>query len=279
MRWTRRFSGAALGTCLALGVGGCAATQEVAESASYVFLPPEQEEQLGEQMAAEFEREVRLLDDPQIQQYVSELGRQVVAQAEVPQGIDFEFKVIDDPKTVNAVALPGGNIYVYSGLLREAESEAELVAVLAHEVAHVAERHIASQLVTTFGLQLVTQMALGQQVTQLEALVANIGTQGAMLGFSRTAEREADDFGLRYVTAAGWDPHGYVSFFSKLAEEDVDVPIFLRSHPPPEDRVANAQQFIAQLPRVPQRTGEQRYQRMMDQLERTEVAERQAASR
>src|SRR5690606_15403474 len=102
------------------------AAQEVTETASYVLLPPEQEEQLGRKVAADFEREVQLLDNKEVQEYVSDLGHRIVAQADVPEGISFDFKVIDAPDTVNAVALPGGNIYVYSGLLRAADDEAEL---------------------------------------------------------------------------------------------------------------------------------------------------------
>ncbi len=268
---TRRI---ALGIGLAVNVAACAqSVQELTESASYTVLPPEEEEQLGERMATELEREVELLENPAIQRYVAELGREVAAQAATPAGIEYTFKVIDAPDVVNAVTLPGGEIYVYSGLLEAADSEAELVAVLAHEVAHVAERHIASQLVTQYGLQTLAGLALGAEPGQIQQLVAAIVAQGTMLQFSRDAEREADELGLYYVVSAGWSPQGYVDFFQKLAREDVPAPSFLRSHPAPDERVRHARELMSQFERLPERTGRERYQDMMRSLRSPEVAD------
>lgn len=260
------------GVAVGLGIGGCGAVQSVTHSASYVLLPPEQENELGRQVSAEFERDVVLLDDPEIQTYVDDLGRRIVAVADVPEGIELSFKVVDAPDVINAVALPGGHIYVYTGLMQAAQDEAELVAVLAHEVAHVTRRHIASQLVTMFGIQTLAGMVLGENPGQIQALAAGVAAQGYMLQFSREAEREADEVGLEYVVQSGWDPHGYVSFFSKLAEEDVDVPLFLRSHPAPMERVANARRVIGELETVPDHAGRESYQRVRQRLDRIEVA-------
>lgn len=276
----RMLSSAALSVGLALGLAGCAqSVQEFTESASYTVLPPEEEEQLGEQMAAEFEREVELLDNERIQAYVSQLGQQIAAQADAPEAIDFTFKVVDAPDVVNAVTLPGGEIYVYSGLLREADSEAELVGVLAHEVAHVAERHIASQLVQQYGIQTLAGLALGGDASQLQQIVASIVAQGTMLQFSRDAESEADELGLYYMVTAGYNPQGYVDFFRKLAREDVAVPTFLRSHPAPMERAQHAQQLMSGIENLPEHTGRARYQRMMRSLRGPEVAEKTRASR
>jgi beta-barrel assembly-enhancing protease len=259
--------GGALGLGAGLGMGGCArAAHEVTHSASWVLLPPAEEARLGQQVAAQFEREVTLLDDPEVQAYVRELGERVAAVADVPDGIELRFTVVDAPDVVNAVALPGGHIYVYTGLMRVAQDEAELVAVLAHEVAHVTRRHIASQLVALFGIQTLTGMVLGDDPGMVAQLAAGVATQGYMLEFGREAEREADEVGLRYVVDAGWDPHGYVSFFSRLAQEDVDVPVFLRSHPAPRDRVANARRVIGELETVPDHDGRDTYQRMRERL-------------
>lgn len=259
---------------IALGASACASIQEFTEAASYTLLPPEQEEQLGEQVAAEFERQVKLLDDPVVNEYVDELGQQVVAQAEIPAGIDVNFHVIDDPETVNAVALPGGEIYVFSGLVQAAESEAELLGVLAHETAHVAERHIASQLVTQFGLETLTGLAMGTgEAGQVAALAADLATQSSLMTFSREAEREADAFAVQYAAAAGWDPRGYVSFFEEMAgQEGPQVASFLSSHPAPAERVANANALIAQMGEVPDHTGVQRHEQIVARLESADTA-------
>ena len=208
-----------LGLGVGLGAGGCRAVHGVTHAASYALLPPEEENRLGEQVAAEFEREVVLLDDPEINAYVDELGERIVAVADVPDGIELSFDVIDAPDVINAVALPGGRIYVYTGLMRAAQDEAELVAVLAHEVAHVTRRHIASQLVAMFGVQTLAGMVLGENPGMVQQLAAGVAAQGYMLQFGREAEREADEVGLQYVVEAGWDPHGYVSFFNRLVDQ------------------------------------------------------------
>jgi beta-barrel assembly-enhancing protease len=267
--------GGVLGLGVGLGAGGCArGVHQITHQASWVLLPPEEENRLGEQVSAQFESEVVLLDDPEVVSYVQDLGRQLAAQAEVPEGIELQFHVIDAPDVVNAVALPGGHIYVYTGLMQMAQDEAELVAVLAHEIAHVTRRHIASQLVAMFGIEALTGMVLGNDPGMVQQLAAGVATQGYMLQFSREAEREADEVGLSYVVDAGWDPHGYVSFFSRLAEEDVDVPVFLRSHPAPLDRVANAREHIADLETVPDHDGRERYREMLQRLDGTAVARR-----
>jgi beta-barrel assembly-enhancing protease len=265
--------GSALGLGVGLEVGGCArAAHEITHSASWVLLPPEEETRLGHEVAAEFERGVELLDDPEIVAYVEGLGERIAAVADVPEGIELRFAVVDAPDVVNAVALPGGYIYVYTGLMQMAQDEAELVAVLAHEVAHVTRRHIASQLVAMFGIQTVTAMVLGDDPGMVQQLAAGVAAQGYMLQFGREAEREADEVGLRYVVEAGWDPHGYVSFFSRLSEYDVDIPVFLRSHPAPRERVANARRVIAELETVPDRAGRETYQQVRERLEQPRVA-------
>ena len=265
---------AVLALAVALGASACASIQEFTEAASYTLLPPEQEEQLGERVAAEFEKQVTLLDDPVVDEYVSDLGQQVVAQAQIPQGIDVNFHVVDDPETVNAVALPGGEIYVFSGLLEAVDSEAELMGVLAHETAHVAERHIASQLVTQFGLETLTGLALGSgEASQLAALAADLATQSSLMTFSREAEREADAFAVQYSAAAGWDPNGYVDFFEEMtAQEGPQIASFLSSHPAPAERAQNARALIAQMGEVPDRTGEQRHREIVAHLEGADTA-------
>lgn len=243
-----------------------AATGEVAEA----LISVEEERQLGDQVSSELEKEVELVGDPEIREYVQALGDRILASApDAPEGMAYRFKVIDDPEQVNAVALPGGYVYVFSGLILSAENEAELVGVLAHEIAHVTQRHIAQQLVTQLGLETLASVALGQDPGLVRQLATSVAAQGVFTSFSRSAEREADRFGLVYLVRAGWSPRSYARFFDKLAgdEERPEVLAFLQTHPNPSERAESARELIAQLTRVPTFTGAGRYQRMVSRLE------------
>lgn len=249
---------------------GCATTREATEEVAGALISVEEEQRLGAQMAVQLEQEVELLDDPVVQDYVASVGQQIVASApNVPEGTEFRFRVIDAPDQVNAVTLPGGYIYVYSGLLRMVDTEAELAAVLAHEVAHVADRHVAAQLVQVVGLQTLASLALGEDPSMLARLVASVAATGSLLQFSRDAEREADRLGVLYTARGGWDPGGYVTFFQALSrmESGGNVPTFLRSHPAPAERVANARENIAELSSVPSFSGSARYRSMVARLD------------
>lgn len=164
-----RSSSLALAAALSLGGGlGCSTTSgpggRMTAAAADVLVPVEQENQLGQQMAAEIQAEMTMHPDPEVQAYVANIGNRLVAaaQADVPSGITFRFHVVQDDATVNAFAIPGGDIYFYTGPMRLAENEAELAGVLGHEVAHVTNRHIAQRLVAQYGLQSIIAMALGQ---------------------------------------------------------------------------------------------------------------------
>lgn len=242
-----------------LGLGSCekacGKAQEVTEYAAKKTLSPQMERRLGARMAARMQQQLPLLRDVEVSRYVDQLGRDLVAKAPgIPEGTEFDFQVIDAPQTINAMALPGGFIYVYSGLLRAADTEAELAAVLSHEIAHVAERHVAANVITRLGIQTVTALALGGDSQGLERAVAHFAQQGALAAYSRTAEREADALAIRYMVANGLDPRGYVSFFEKLAKQEGQRGLtadLLSSHPDPAARARTAQAQIEKLEAIP----------------------------
>jgi predicted Zn-dependent protease len=252
-----------------LGTQGCATGPggKATGAAADVLLPPRQEEKLGRELRRDVLQEVDVLDNQAIQEYVDQLGAQVVrAAGSKPEGIDYTFTVINDDQ-VNAFAMPGGDIYVYTGLMKAADTEAELMSVLAHEVAHVTERHIAERLVAQYGLQALAAAALGDNPGITSQIVASVAGQGYLLKFSRSAETEADHSGLRYLVRAGYDPQGFVSFFETLQSQGgARPPEFLASHPSPENRITAAKETIRKLKRPPSKTGRERYQRMMQQL-------------
>lgn len=250
----------------------CGKAHELTESVGESLISVELEQELGAQMAAQFRREVTLHPDPVVQRYIEDLGGELVAHAQgIPEGMAFEFRVIDAPDVVNAVAMPGGHIYVFSGLLRAVDSEAELAGVLAHEIAHVAERHVVAQLVTAMGIQAIRALALGDEGGELARVVADFATMGALGAFSRTAEREADTLGIRTLVAAGWDPRGYATFFEKLgataARPDL-VTRFASTHPDPAERAARARALAAELEATPTRTDTGTLERIVARLGR-----------
>jgi len=243
-------AGAVLLTALA---GGCGTMGTRAETvAATQLIPPEQENQLGLQVKQELEtkQNIRYVTDPTVVSYVRGVADRVIAfgKKDRPE-VTWQVNVIDDPKTVNAFATPGGYLYVYSGLLLMAENEAELAGVMAHETGHVVARHAARNMVAAFGLQAVSQMVLGQNPGLLENIASGIATKGLLLKHSRTDETEADEYGARYSSAAGYDPHGLVTFFQRLQQKEGQVPgvlVFLSDHPATPDRVSHVSGYITQ---------------------------------
>lgn len=243
------------------------AGQSAKEVATDVVLPPQREEQLGERMAREVLAESQPVRGTPVVEYVQGLGQKVVKAAENrPDGIDFDFHVIRDPQ-INAFAIPGGHIFVTTGLLEAAETEAELIAVLGHEVAHVTQRHIAERMTAVYGISTLTSLALGEEAGMLEQIAVDLLAQGYLLKHSRDDEREADKQGMQYVIAAGYPPSGYVAFFERLAKQP-QPPALLSTHPNPEERAQNARRAIEQLDKevVQRDVHRQRYQEMTSSL-------------
>lgn len=270
-----RCSPLVLAAALALGGGlGCSTTSgpggRMTAAAADVLVPVEQENQLGQQMAAELQGELVLHPDQELQAYVAGVGNRIVAaaQQDVPPGISFRFHVVQDDATVNAFAIPGGDIYVYTGLLRLAENEAELAGVLGHEVAHVTNRHIAQRLVAQYGLQSIVAMALGEDAGLLSQLASSVASQGFLLKYGRDHERESDHDGIAYAAAAGWSPQGFVTFFQKMEAlgGGSSTPTILVTHPPAAERLENAQRRIGELGPVPDDLGAERYAPILRKL-------------
>jgi beta-barrel assembly-enhancing protease len=167
----------------------------------------------------------------------------------------FRFHVSRDPQ-VNAFALPGGIVVLHSGLLLEADSAEQVLGVIAHELAHVTERHSLRQLIGAAGLYVGVQMMLGD-VGGVIAVLANGGISLARLQFSRDFEREADDVGFARLERAGIDPHGMIEFFEKLAEreEQASVPTaslaWLSTHPSSQERFERLRARLAGGPPAP----------------------------
>lgn len=231
----------------------CTLTQKASDLETGVakaLVSEEQEAQLGEQVHHELEKQgVKLSQDPVVNKYAEGLLAQLTPRAARDRQTSWHVHVIDDAKTVNAFATPGGHLYVYTGLLLTADNESEVVGVIAHEVGHVVARHAARQLVAQYGLQSVAQLALGENPGLLSQVAAGTLGNGVLLAHSRHDENEADTYAVQYAAAANYDPRGIAMFFRKLPgkkDPRVDrVMAYLQTHPATPDRIEHVNQVIA----------------------------------
>jgi predicted Zn-dependent protease len=155
--------------------------------------------------------------------------------------------VIDDPKTVNAFATTGGDLYVYSGLILLADDGAELAGVVAHEIGHVALYHVQQQMVDAVGLEALAALALGKNPGAATQIAAAVGGKAAMLANSRGDEKQADAWGVVHADEAGFDPKGIVRFFGKLQGQEGKTPQalgWLSDHPTTPSRIQDTERLI-----------------------------------
>jgi len=205
---------------------------------------------LGKQMAQEVERQSKIIEDPVVAEYVNRLGQNLVRNSDAK--VPFTIKVISTDE-VNAFALPGGFFFVNSGLILKADNEAELAAVMAHEIAHVAARHGTRQasrgeLVNYASLPLIF---MGGWTGYAIQGAASVAIPMGFLTFSRGFEREADLLGLEYMYKAGYDPQAFVDFFEKIQTLEKTKPGTMAkvfsTHPMTEDRITAAQKNIQEI--------------------------------
>lgn len=206
------------------------------------------EKRLGRQFIRQARRSMHFVDDPELTRYISDLGARIASHSAEP-GSEFSFYLIRD-NTLNAFAVPGGHIAVNSGLIMATESEAELASVLAHEVAHITQHHLARMLEQSKGQgfkmlgALAAAILLGGQAGQAAVVAANASAIENRLEYSRGFEREADGIGLQILAKAGYDPRAMPAFFERLHQwsrvYDTGAPEFLRTHPLTTDRIADS---------------------------------------
>jgi beta-barrel assembly-enhancing protease len=214
------------------------------------FYSLEKEIALGKQLAAEVQRQAKIIDEPVIAEYVNRVGQNLVRNSDAK--VPFTIKVLDSEE-VNAFALPGGFFFVNSGLILKADSEAELAGVMAHEIAHVAARHGTRQatkgeLINIGTIPLIFMGGwAGYAIRQGVGLAIPLG----FLQFSQSMEREADFLGLQYLYKTGYDPTAFVDFFEKIQTLEKKKPgtmskVFA-THPPTDARIKAAQTEINKI--------------------------------
>ena len=214
----------------------------------------EEEAELGREVEQQARQKFRFVRDEVVVGYVAGLGEDLL-DAMGPQPFAYDFYVIEDEE-LNAFAMPGGIIYVHTGLVLKARNVSELIGVMGHEIGHVQRRHLANnyrrQRNTGVARQagvLLTGIFLGGYAAQAMDLLSGVGTLAYLNTFSRDAEREADAFAVEVLPKAGYDPSGIVTFFSTMMRQCGDqAGGFLSSHPATQERIDNANAAIAAQP-------------------------------
>ena len=216
------------------------------------LIPADQEAALGVSAYRDTLKKEKISTDPEKTAMVERVGRRIAAAADKPD-FQWEFKLIEDDKVVNAFCLPGGKVAVYTGLLKVAQDDTGLAVVMGHEVAHALARHGGERmsqgmLASLGGVALAVAMAEKPGETQALAQQAyglGVGV-GVLLPYSRGHEAEADHIGLILMAKAGYDPRRAVDFWQRMSagEKDPGLARFLQTHPTGEQRIARIKELL-----------------------------------
>ncbi|MCW8825881.1 MAG: M48 family metalloprotease, partial [Gammaproteobacteria bacterium] len=233
-------------------------------SSTSTVLSTEQQNRLGESLYLQLKESGQLNSDPIVNRYINNLGQRLLAAAPYAPH-SFTFFVVDNPQ-INAFAMFGGYIGIYSGLIRAAKSESELASVIAHEIAHITQDHLRrameknSRMGVPVTVALLAAILLGSDAPELaEAAVASAmaGQQQQQLSFTRIHEREADRLGIERLATANFDPEAMARFFSLIQERsrfNSAYPEFLQTHPVTTERISEALDRARQLVTAPDKT-------------------------
>jgi beta-barrel assembly-enhancing protease len=261
-QWFRRPLAMALVAGSAAAVGACG-------------ISTQQEIEMGQQYAAEINRQLPIVNNAAVSRYINNLGRTIAAQG--GRQYNYNFYVVN-ARQINAFAVPGGHVYLNRGLIERTRNMSELAGVLAHEIAHVEHRHGVEQMerMNTANLGLTLgYVLLGRAPTGLEEAAIGIGGNLYFARHSREAENQADASAVGLLVRSGINPTGLPSFFNVLIAEQQRSPSTVESwfatHPLTQDRIANTQSYINQVPAAQRsglRTNDNGYANMKSQLSR-----------
>lgn len=223
--------------CVTTGPGG---------TRSLILIPTQTEVELGKEVVKEIESTETVLNNAQVQNYVSIIGNKIAKVCD-RKDVKYTFKVLDNEE-INAFACPGGFIYIYKGLMKKMDNEAQLAAVLAHEVGHVVARHSVKRLQAIYGYSIVMEVALGDKMSNAARQMIDAATGVVLLGYGRENEYQADEYGILYAKKAGYNPRGMIQVFEKFKQMEGQPPNtfqkLLMSHPPASDRISNGNREI-----------------------------------
>lgn len=232
---------------------GCAVVPETGRR-QLLIVDQSTETQMGLEAFAEIKKETPVSTDRALQQRIERIGRRIAESVgrSLPDA-QWEFVVFNDDKTVNAFALPGGKVGVYTGLIKLASRDDELAIVMGHEIAHVTSRHSGerlSQQMVAQGLS-ASAAALTEKTAykDLAAAAVPMAANVTLLYYSRDQESEADAIGLRFAAGAGYDPRAAAEFWKKMQAQSQGKEPFkwLSTHPPTAERIARLEQLAPEL--------------------------------
>lgn len=252
----------------------CSARQRIqAETAvADMFVSRKQEKQIGKQLHRELEKAgVRYVEDDEVQDYVEGIAADLRKRVRRKENVrDLHVHVIDEPGVVNAMATPGGHLYVFSGLLLDADNEAEVASVVAHEMGHIVGRHAARQMVYAYGYSALASLAVGKNPGLLEQIAATVVGQGFLSAHSRSEESEADRLGVHWLSRAGYDPDAAVAFFQKLKDQEGRTPAvaaWFSTHPTTTERIQDLREMIRREDLGGSELGVEAHRRIVQRLE------------
>ena len=213
---------------------------------------PQQDVEVGQQVSPDAERQLPMLNNARVDNYVNALGRRLASNAPGEQ-YPYSFKVVNDP-AINAFALPGGPIYINRGVIEAADNESQLAGVLAHEISHVALRHGTNQASKASAAQLPLAILgglIGSDSTKsaLAQLGASFAVNSILLKYSRSAESQADIMGTQILYDSGYDPRAMGQFFEKIEaqQEGRGQVEFFSNHPSPDNRIERVEEEVTAL--------------------------------
>jgi predicted Zn-dependent protease len=217
-------------------------------------MSPQQENSIGAQQERQVLSKVRVIRSGPLYRAVRNVGSRIARVSHRPD-FQWRYHLVDNPKQANAFVLPGGKVFVYSGLFKYASNEAELASVIGHEVAHALRSHGVQnaqrqQNAGLVGVLLQVGMGVAGVDPQLAKQVNQIYGQGATLGYirpySRQNETAADSIGLMLMAEAGYDPRAALRFWEKFGRNGQGIPEYLSTHPAPASRIANLRSLMPQ---------------------------------
>jgi len=244
----------ALIAAAAMLLASCGSLPASVPSVPGLSSPSEDDEtRISREFRREAKKQLKFINNPEVERYVDRIGRRILA-ATGPLSFDYRFFVIEDDQ-LNAFSVPGGSIYINSGLIERAKTTDEIAGVLGHEIIHAKNHHMvrssgpdAISILSLLGMVLLAKSGSGGQAV---GMVGQAVSATRQLAFSRQLEMEADTLGTRYMAAAGYNPQGTVDFLKMLEHErtlnPVDVPSYVLSHPLSQERVASAQLVVKSL--------------------------------
>ena len=223
---------------------GCAVNPVTGEN-QLMLLAPSDELRIGQQYAPEVEKQLGgRIDNPKLQNYINGVGQRIAGVSHMPS-LRFYYTAVND-ESINAMALPGGYVFITTGMLEKLSSESQLAAILAHETVHITARHSAQSMSNQIGMDILLSAITSEKTPQSLTTVSQLGGQLIHLSHSREHELQADSFGLDYLAGAGYNPNAMIETMEILEQQNSVRPFeYFSTHPSPANRKKKLLEYIA----------------------------------